>query len=163
VIAEFLLTLASRSTCKRAQVAALVTDWPDFTAIHAMGYNGRAAGEAHDGCRPNEPGNCGCVHAEMNALVKLDSTLRGLTLVSTVTPCELCARLIVNSRAISRVIYMNDYRSTAGLVVLQGAKIEALALQSRPLSAMNASVLHGEHGRHEAPWQAALFEWEVKA
>jgi len=122
VAAGFLHMLKARSICKRAHVAAIVTD-VGFTAIHAMGYNGPARGEPHDTCR-NEPGNCGCVHAEANALVKLQTPERGLILISTTAPCELCARLIVNTGRIQGLVYMEDYRSTFGLAILRKAKIE---------------------------------------
>lgn len=123
----FLQLLRSRSTCKRLKVAALVCD-PDLRAIYAMGYNGPARGESNDSCR-NEKGNCGCVHAEANALVKLRTDQGNLCLFSTTSPCELCAKLIVNCGQITRVIFLESYRDSVGVKILKDAKIECGPLE----------------------------------
>lgn len=139
VIVGMLHLLQLRSTCKRAGVAALVVD-RDFRAIHAMGYNGPARGE-DDLCR-NEAGNCGCVHAEANALIKLRTFESDLILVSTTAPCEMCARLIVNSKVIYKVAYLQSYRSVLGLDVLRRAKIELQEIKSVDHKGEARSVCH---------------------
>lgn len=118
----FLETLKHRSLCGRLKVSALIAD-RHFKMIHAMGYNGPAQGEPHDLCRKDQPGNCGCVHAEANALIKLRTNEKDLVLFCSNMPCEICARLIVNSGAIGRVIFIDDYRSTLGLKILKDAQI----------------------------------------
>ena len=115
--------LAGLSHCRRKQVgAAIVT--PDMSAVLAIGYNGPPSGRPNDSCRGGE-GACGCIHAEANALVKLEAGGRGgLVLLTTLSPCEHCAGLIVNSKKIESVVYAEAYRDAAGLKVLGEAKIE---------------------------------------
>ena len=122
VAVSLVVKLKRRSVCKRMQQACIITD-DDVSAIYAMGYNGRAAGESHEGCVEGIPGGCGCVHAEMNALVKLRTERGGLTLICTQSPCELCARLIINSKMIKKVLFLETYRSTIPLLILTEAKI----------------------------------------
>lgn len=66
-----------------------------------------------------------CVHAENNALVKLDYNDHARKkLYTTCSPCAMCAKLIVNAR-IDEVIYANEYRVRDGLDILAAAKIPA--------------------------------------
>lgn len=136
----FLQLLRERSTCKRLQVAALVCD-SAFKVIHAMGYNGPAAGEANDACR-DEKGNCGCVHAEANALVKLRTSERGCYMFCTTSPCEACAKLIVNSGAISQVLYLEDYRSMLGKRIIVAAGLKLTQLVPRHDAATHHKFVH---------------------
>ena len=61
----------------------------------------------------NETGGCGCVHSEPQAICSL---LRGdfhrqpgdLILAVTYSPCTPCAHVIVASRAIERVFWLED-------------------------------------------------------
>ncbi|MFC6616632.1 deaminase [Deinococcus radiophilus] len=99
--------------------------------VVGVGYNGRAAGE------PNEreslsQGASGFIHAEVNALLAANWNGEGHTLYVTHEPCSTCARLIVNSRRIVRVLFDADYREDAraeaglpsGAGILQAAGIE---------------------------------------
>lgn len=119
--AEFLAKLVNllkqRSVCLRDQQAAAVLDF-DMRAIHSMGYNGPAAGEDDSTACKDKVGACGCVHAEANALIKLSTHETGLIMVCTTSPCEPCAKLIVNSKKIKRVAYLKEYRDTAGVTLL---------------------------------------------
>lgn len=54
---RFALDLARRSTCKRAQVGAVITT-ADFQQVLAIGYNGNAR-NAPNTCDTDEPGACG--------------------------------------------------------------------------------------------------------
>lgn len=109
--------LAQRSTCRRAKVGALVTD-ADGLQVLGIGYNGVPHGWANDSCT-GVPGQCGCVHAELNALLKAPGTLPGKVLYTTTAPCEHCARAILNS-GVTRVAFSRTYRSDAGLHLLTG-------------------------------------------
>src|SRR6185295_3350876 len=60
--------LAKRSTCVRLQVGTVVTD-QRLENVLAIGYNGNARGLPNR-CDSSVPGSCGCIHSEMNALVK---------------------------------------------------------------------------------------------
>src|SRR5256885_17073179 len=57
--------LAKRSTCVRLQVGTVVTD-QRLENVLAIGYNGNARGLPNK-CDSPVPGNCGCIHSEMNA------------------------------------------------------------------------------------------------
>lgn len=89
---------------------------PDFSAVYAVGYNGPAADEPESHCLA-VVGDCGCIHAEVNALVKLSDHVRGAYLYTTCCPCKTCAGLIVNvakQGRVSRVIYRDSYRTLDG-------------------------------------------------
>ena len=60
--------LAKRSTCARLQVGTVVTDQV-LENVLAIGYNGNARGLPNK-CDSAVPGSCGCIHSEMNALVR---------------------------------------------------------------------------------------------
>lgn len=81
----------------------------------SVGYNGPAAGLDNDSCT-NEVGNCGCAHAEINALVKLRSNTPAI-LYSTVQPCFNCANAIINAGSIIGVIFRAACRHGNGPIL----------------------------------------------
>ena len=109
--------IASRSTCnvpRRHIGCVIVSD--DNTKVLSLGYNGSAKGD-DNGCEYDPDRNdvkvgtshCTCVHAEMNALTKLDtSSPYKKRMYMTTSPCKLCYKLIVNA-GIDEVIYMALY------------------------------------------------------
>ncbi|MBZ9752612.1 deoxycytidylate deaminase [Deinococcus sp. HMF7604] len=120
---------ATRSADSKVQVGACILD--RHHRVVGVGYNGRAAGE------PNEreslvQGGSGFIHAEVNALLAANWNGEGHTLYVTHEPCAACARLIVNSRRIGRVLYEANYRETvrvdaglpSGAAILRRAGIE---------------------------------------
>jgi len=105
--------VARRSYDPRLQVGAIVVP-SDNTQILSLGYNGNAHG------LPNEPeslqpGQSAFVHAEINALIKLnvDHHKRKLMYV-THFPCPMCSKFIIQGR-ISEVIFEEIYRDMSGL------------------------------------------------
>ena len=106
-IMVFASTLATLSTCKRAQTSAVIFD-NDKTRILSMGYNGQPRGSDNSGCTREEK-RCGCIHAEANALVKLRSESSNLTMLSLTFPCIHCAGLIANCGQIGRVMWCHEY------------------------------------------------------
>ena len=106
-------SLAELSTCKRLRVGAII--FPvDCSAIYAIGYNGPSRGLPNDSCT-NEIGDCGCVHAEANAVVKFNNDLaKPSILYSTFLPCKECAALILNCTNIVGVVWDELYRDDAG-------------------------------------------------
>jgi dCMP deaminase len=109
--------VATRSTCNRLAVGAVVTDW-DMTTAKSLGYNGNARG-LPNGCDTETPGACGCLHAEDNALLKAPYENTGpLVLFCTHNPCLTCAKRILNTRII-KVIYRNEYRRVDGIILLR--------------------------------------------
>ena len=112
--------VSQRSTCKRLQVGAVITT-ADMEQVLALGYNGNAKGFPNE-CDSDEPGQCGCIHAEVNALIKCGKKDGSKLLFTTVSPCKHCAKLIINS-GFTDVYYLEDYRSSAGLMILRQAGI----------------------------------------
>lgn len=108
------------STCKRAKVGAVIVD-QGMKTIVAIGYNGAASG-LENSCERNEQGNCGCIHAELNSLLKVRS-LRPQTLYVTVSPCEMCAKAIINAGNIKRVFFEKEYRNSKGKDLLTKAGV----------------------------------------
>lgn len=103
------LMFASRSTCNRLQVGSVVTN-ADGTMVLSVGYNGNYKGGSNC-CDREDVGNCGCIHAEVNSLIKLNSkAYENKIIYVTHLPCAMCAKLIVNKGGFSKVIYKNEYR-----------------------------------------------------
>ena len=107
--------LAKRSTCVRLQVGTVVTD-QQLENVLAIGYNGNARGLANR-CDSAVPGSCGCIHSEMNALVKAPGNVRDKVLFVSASPCVMCAKLIINS-GVTHVFYRKAYRDPSGIEVL---------------------------------------------
>ena len=113
---QFAKTISKRSYDPRFQVGAVVVS-EDNCQVLAVGYNGNYSGG------PNEveseiPGESGMIHAEINALLKLDyNNPKKKKLYLTLSPCRMCAKAIVNS-GIAEVIYGAQYRDTTGLELL---------------------------------------------
>jgi dCMP deaminase len=121
--------VSQRSVCERLlQVGAVVTD-EQHTRILGIGYNGPPAGMPHK-CRADEPGNCGCVHAEANALIKSPYP-QGRILYATHSPCESCAALIINA-GIYLVVYREAYRLTEPLALLRKAGVSLFHMGTAP-------------------------------
>ncbi len=113
--------LAKRSTCARTQVGTVITTG-DLTQVLGIGYNGNARGLAN-ACDSDEPGRCGCLHSEANALIKAGAATPGKVMFVTFSPCVMCAKMIVNSN-VERVYYRNPYRDPAGVQVLAAGGVE---------------------------------------
>lgn len=120
--------VALRSTCKRRAVGCVLVDSKNH--VVATGYNGVPKGFIHcidapctgadapSGTRLNE---CKAVHAEMNALLQLQST-DDLTAYLTVTPCFDCAKVLANSNVI-RIVASVWYPQTEVREILDQAHI----------------------------------------
>jgi len=111
--------VASRATCLRRSVGAVVVK---DKQIMATGYNGAPQGLEHcevTGCLRDKLGipsgeypEVGRgLHAEQNAFLqaaKHGITIAGGTLYSTIQPCNMCAKMIINV-GIKRVVFEGDY------------------------------------------------------
>lgn len=106
--------VASRSTCLRRSVGAiLVKD----KRILSTGYNGPPTGTPHcaeTGClreHQSIPSGerhelCRGVHAEQNAIIQAAQhgvSIIGATLYCTTTPCNICAKMLINAGIIDIV------------------------------------------------------------
>lgn len=112
--------LAKRSTCVRLQVGTVVTD-AMLENVVAIGYNGNARGLPNR-CDSTVPGNCGCIHSEVNALVKASGGMRDKVVFVTDGPCVMCAKLMINS-GVSHVFYRRPYRDPSGVELLAAAGV----------------------------------------
>ena len=114
--------LAKRSTCARNQVGSVITTG-DLTQVLGIGFNGNARGLPNR-CDSSEPGRCGCIHSEANALIKAGAQTPGKVMFVTCSPCVMCAKMVVNSN-VARVYYRQAYRDLAGVEVLRRGGVEA--------------------------------------
>jgi dCMP deaminase len=112
--------LAKRSTCARLQVGTVLTD-SALEHVVAIGYNGNVRGFPNR-CDSDEAGKCGCIHSEMNALVKAPGQLPGKVAFLTASPCVMCAKLMVQAK-VSHAFFREAYRDPAGLDVLERAGV----------------------------------------
>jgi dCMP deaminase len=111
--------VASRSNCIKRKVAAIIVK--DRRVI-STGYNGtpRGARNCNEGGCPRcnsmaESGTaleeCLCCHGEENAITQAayhGTSVKGATLYTTLAPCLLCTKMIINS-GIAEVVYNRDY------------------------------------------------------
>jgi dCMP deaminase len=84
---------------------------------------GVPSGERHEICR--------AVHAEQNALIqaaKHGVSICGADIYTTVQPCVLCTKLIINA-GIHRVIYEASYPDELAKQIADEAGLELLALR----------------------------------
>jgi len=126
--------VAKRSTCLRRKVGAvLVKD----KRILATGYNGAPAGIIHcevSGCLRQKLGIssgqrhelCRGLHAEQNVL--LQAALHGISvkdsrLYVTVTPCIICAKMIINA-GVREIVIQGDYPDKMSKEFLKEARIK---------------------------------------
>jgi dCMP deaminase len=112
--------LAKRSSCARLQVGTVITD-ASLENVLGIGYNGNARGLPNR-CDGTEPGRCGCIHSEQNALVKAPGMLPDKVVFVTASPCVMCAKLMVQS-GVSHVFFREAYRDPAGVKLLRDAGV----------------------------------------
>jgi dCMP deaminase len=115
--------LAKRSTCARLQVGTVITD-ALLENVVAIGYNGNARGFPNR-CDSSEAGKCGCIHSEMNALVKAPGAMRDKVAFITASPCVMCAKLMVQSN-VAWVFYRERYRDPSGVETLEAGGVRAV-------------------------------------
>jgi len=112
-------TISERSVDKKHQVGAVVVT-EDNTQLLSLGYNGNYKGGPNRTVS-DQAGESGLIHAEVNALIKLDyNNPKVKKMYISLSPCRACAKLIVNA-GISEVIYGILYRDATGLDILREA------------------------------------------
>lgn len=118
---NFAKSIAARSIDPRFKVGAVVVS-ADNTQVLSVGYNGDHAGGPNE-VESTTPGQSGCIHAEINALIKLDyNNPKNKKMYVTLSPCKMCAKAIVNA-GIDEVIYDETYRDDSGINLLKDSKI----------------------------------------
>ena len=114
--------IARRSYDPRYQVGTVIVT-EDNTQVLSVGYNGNHTGGPNE-VESTVPGESGMIHAEINALLKMDyNNPKGKTMYVTLSPCRMCAKAMVNA-GIDRVVYDQEYRITSGLDVLRDSGID---------------------------------------
>ena len=123
VYMQFAETIARRSTCKRLAVGTVITTI-DYRKVLAVGYNGNASG-LQNSCDRDEPGNCGCLHSEENAVINCDAPreIKKFVFV-THLPCAACAKRLINMGNVEKVVYGNSYRKMDAINLLESVGIE---------------------------------------
>jgi len=128
--------VASRATCPRRQVAAILVDVEG--KLVSTGYNGvpskmphctdpttRCAG-ATDVTGDNT--KCIAIHAEMNAISQARSSRRTPhTLYCSTAPCFDCAKIII-TEGVRKVVAASSYADERGLQLLRQAGVQIIVL-----------------------------------
>jgi dCMP deaminase len=117
------LEWAKLSHCERRQVGAIIVN---NGMIISDGYNGSPTG--FDNCceDDNYTTHWYVLHAEANAILKVaksTNNCKNATLYLTLSPCKECSKLILQS-GIQRLVYLNEYKDTAGIDFLKEAGID---------------------------------------
>ena len=137
---EIAYNVATRSTCLRRQVGAVIVR---DKRMLATGYNGAPRGLDHCdvvGCLRQKleiPSGqrqeiCRGLHAEQNAIIQ--AALHGVSIEEsaiyiTHQPCITCAKMIINS-GITRVVYASAYPDALARAILDEATIELRVWES---------------------------------
>lgn len=126
VFANFARDLAKLSKCEERKVAAIITD-RELTQIYSIGLNGGPKGLVDCMCKID--GKYGCVHAEINALIKCRSDAPDKVMFVTLSPCKQCAAAIINAPGgFSTVYYLQQWKDTTGIELLKKAGIRCVCL-----------------------------------
>lgn len=137
---EITRLVASRSTCRRRKVGALIVK---EKRILATGYNGAPKGLPHClaiGCIREDVGVpsgkqhelCRGIHAEQNAIIQAatsGSNIAGADLYSTHFPCSLCMKMIVNA-SIKRVVFGEGYPDDLANRIAEESTLEIVSFDS---------------------------------
>lgn len=116
---------AQLSYCKRKQVGAIIVK---DRMIISDGYNGTPTGFENCCEDEHETTHWYVLHAEANAILKVASSTQscqGATLYITMSPCKDCSKLI-HQAGITRVVYLESYKDTAGIDFLTRAGVEVV-------------------------------------
>jgi dCMP deaminase len=126
-------TVATRATCPRAAVGAVLTR---EHRILTTGYNGAPRGVAHcseAGCLLVHDHCQRATHAEANAIVQ--GALHGVGLAGAIAycthePCVNCTKLLI-SAGVERIVYAEAYpdRVASLLLAEAGVTVERLAVR----------------------------------
>lgn len=131
---DITILVATRSTCLRRQVGALLVKGRN---ILATGYNGTPSGIRHceeTGCLRERlkvsSGErhelCRGLHAEQNAIIQAARhgvNIDGSTLYCTTMPCIICTKMLINA-GINRIVYVEGYADELAREMVEESGIE---------------------------------------
>lgn len=110
IMMELAHSVANRSHDPKHKVGCVVTD-EHMERVLGFGYNGGAKGQSNERDSMEE-GKSGFIHAEVNALVKTDYSIPNKKVFLTMSPCRVCAKLLVNA-GVKEVYYSKVYDVSA--------------------------------------------------
>ena len=111
---NFSETISQRSVDSKYKVGAVVVN-AENTQVLSIGYNGDQKGGPNRR-QSEETGKSGFIHAEINALIKMDyNNPCKKKMYLTLSPCPVCAKAIVNA-GIKEVIYRDFYEHGEGSI-----------------------------------------------
>ena len=133
---EIAQLVATRSTCLRRKVGAILVE---DKRILSTGYNGaprRLAHCAETGCLRDELGIpsgerqeiCRGLHAEQNAIIQAalyGINIKGADLYCTHQPCITCAKMLINA-GIRKIIFQGEYPDKLAYKMLEEGRIEMI-------------------------------------
>ena len=126
VFKNFAVELSTLSKCTERQVAAVITD-KNLSQVYSIGLNGGPVGLADCMCAID--GKYGCIHAEINALIKCRSDAPDKVMIVTLSPCKQCAAAIINAPGgFSAVYFVEQWKDDTGCRLLEAAGIKVLRL-----------------------------------
>ena len=127
------LLSAKRSKDPNTQVGACLVN--EDKRIIGIGYNGFPRGCSDDvfpwGKSDPDPVNTKyayVVHAEANAILNSNSSLKGATLYVSLFPCNECAKLIIQT-GVKKVIYMSDKYSGTPMNIASKKMLDAAGVE----------------------------------
>jgi len=122
---DFVRNISRRSADPNFKVGCCIVT-QDNCQVLSIGYNGDHRGGSNER-ESLECGKSGFIHAEINALIKMDyNNPKSKTLYITLSPCRDCAKAIING-GIKRVVYLNEYRDNSGIKLLSQNGVEVSA------------------------------------
>jgi dCMP deaminase len=102
IFIEYTNNVAKRSPDPKYQIGCVIVN-EDNTRVLAFGYNG----DEHGGTNERESlesGQSGFIHAEENALIKLDYSETYKKVYVTHSPCKMCCKKLINAK-VNEIIY----------------------------------------------------------
>ena len=149
IFANFARELSFLSKCKERHVAAVIVN-KELTQVLSIGINGGPTGLAD--CMCGTEGKYGCVHAEINALVKCVDTSPLKVMFVTLSPCKQCAAAIINAPGGVGCIYILErWKDDSGVQLLKDAGIDIFFIEDTALNTINALQGTINHLRAELP------------
>jgi len=119
--ANFAKQISRRSADPKYKVGAVVVN-DENTQVLSIGYNGDQKGGSNER-ESLSMGESGFIHAEENALIKLDyNNPKYKKMYVTLSPCKMCAKKIINA-GIDEVVYLERYEQSNGIDILIDAGI----------------------------------------
>jgi len=125
--------VASRSTCNRANVGAILVR---NGMIISTGYNGSPKKLPHCSDEGHIMENNHCtrsIHAEVNSIIQAaynGVSTNSASIYTTHFPCKHCLKFLINS-GISKIFFSKDYRSDDSEIksILEKSDIEIIRLK----------------------------------